>query len=106
MASFIQNHLPEDIQESLYPEGEENSLLELAGCVRASVKILPDEDQVLLNKIEFENVSQKELALEMGVNYTSLKSKVQRARQKLKPHLESCCKDGSVPCGVDLCACS
>ena len=96
----------EEIQENLYPEGEGNSLLELAGCVRAFIKKLPEKDQVLLNKIEFENVSQKELAEELGLNYTSLKSMVQRGRQKLKPHLESCCKDEDPPCEGDPCGCA
>jgi len=53
---------------------------------------LPESERQLLEQVELHGVSQKDLAMKTGIPYSSLKSKVQRARGKLKTLLEDCCR--------------
>lgn len=73
-------------------EYEENTLASLlAKCVRPLLENLSPEDSKLLRAIELDGVSQKDLAQKMDVDYSALKSKVQRARKKLKEEIIDCC---------------
>lgn len=61
-------------------------------CVSRYLKVLitklPANYRQAIELIEFENLSQLELADRLGISYTAAKSRVQRARQWLKTELE------------------
>lgn len=64
-------------------------------CIRPFIQKLPDQYREALMLSELEGLSQKELALRMGISYSGAKSRVQRGRQKLKQMILDCCALGS-----------
>ena len=64
----------------------------LEACLTRFIEMLPEKDRHLLIASELEGVKQKELAAQYHMPYSSLKSKVQRGRNKLKEMLTDCCK--------------
>lgn len=70
---------------------EESAIEELLPCIREMVERLPAEYRQALILTEYEGLSQKELAERLGISYSGAKSRVQRAREKLKKMLLDCC---------------
>lgn len=64
----------------------------LEACLTRFIEILPEQDKQLLIASELQGVKQKELAEQYQMPYSSLKSRVQRGRNKLKEMLTDCCK--------------
>lgn len=63
----------------------------LASLVKPFMKQLPEEYREALILTDIEGLSQKELAERLGISYSGAKSRVQRARKKLKEVFEECC---------------
>ncbi|QIA66184.1 RNA polymerase sigma factor SigZ [Vibrio astriarenae] len=79
--------------EDLWFEEQEISLTsELAQCVTPFIEGLPEQDARLLKAIEIEGLSQKEFAEREGIKYSTLKSRVQKSRQKLYGVFNKCCE--------------
>ena len=53
---------------------------------------LPADYQQIIRMSELEGMSQKEIAEELNLNYTTVRSKVQRGRAKLKAKISECCE--------------
>lgn len=81
--------LPEDLGEEL--EKDKNSNLEIAACLKVMIESLPEKYKQAIVLTEFENLPQKELSERMGLSISGAKSRVQRARGKLKEMLLGCC---------------
>ncbi len=64
---------------------------ELANCVAPFIQALPESSASLLGRVELDGVSQKELAEQQSVSYSTLKSRVQKSRTELKKLFEECC---------------
>lgn len=64
---------------------------ELAECIIPFINKLPDKYKEALTLTEFKNYSQIELAEHLGISYSGAKSRVQRAKLKLKEIFEECC---------------
>jgi RNA polymerase sigma-70 factor (ECF subfamily) len=65
---------------------------ELAPCVAAMVEQLPDLYREALWLTEYQGLSQKELSERLGISLSGAKSRVQRARAKIKEQLLACCQ--------------
>jgi RNA polymerase sigma-70 factor (ECF subfamily) len=52
------------------------------------IPTLPEMYRVPLEMTEIQNISQMEVAEKLGLNYTTAKARVQRARQMLREKLE------------------
>lgn len=76
--------LPEDLPD-------DDIVNELLPCVRAMVLMLPDQDRQALVLTEYQGLTQKELGERLGLSFSGAKSRVQRAREKLKQQLLACC---------------
>ena len=76
--------LPEDLPD-------EDVVSELFPSVRAMVMSLPAQDRQALILTEYQGLTQKELAERLGLSVSGAKSRVQRARNKLKQQLLDCC---------------
>lgn len=80
-------------------------------CLIPFIDRLPNIYREALNKTIYGDLSQKECAEELGITYTAFKSRVQRARQKLKSLFTQCCNIQSDKYGnivsstVDNCSC-
>lgn len=82
-----------ELGEVLSIEEEESGLKdELLYCLTSYLNDLDSESAELLRKVDFQNIPQKVLAKSMGLNYPSLRSRVQRARKKLHEKFISNCE--------------
>ena len=63
----------------------------LSSTVNNMLDALPPEHQKALRLTEYEGMTQKELAEELGISVSGAKSRVQRARTRLKALLLDCC---------------
>lgn len=61
-------------------------------CMSSFISQLPEKDKNILEAVTFGNINQKEYAQEMGLSYSATKSRVQRARSKLKDLFVACCE--------------
>jgi len=82
---LTENTIPETAHEP------DEVVQELSRCVTAYINMLPEDYRHLLTLSELESVPQKEIATRLGMNYTTVRSKVQRGRQKLKEIFTACC---------------
>lgn len=76
--------LPEELPD-------DDVVSELLPCVRTMVRNLPELDRQALVLTEYQGLTQKELAERLGLSFSGAKSRVQRAREKLRQQLLDCC---------------
>jgi len=76
---------------SLSASDEESALRDLAGCVRPLVQLLPPPYREALTLVEFDGVPQVEVASQLGISVSGMKSRVQRGRLMLRDGLIACC---------------
>lgn len=81
--------LPLDVAERM-PAKDVSSLV--ASWLEPLMEGLSPEDQEALRLTDLEGLPQKELAERLGISVTGAKSRVQRARERLKGLLEACCR--------------
>lgn len=74
-------------------EQEEQCLIEkeLSQCTKIFVNSLSEESASLLKAIDLEGQSQKVYASSHDLSYSTLKSRVQKARGELRERFEDCC---------------
>ncbi len=71
----------------------------LINCMEKYIKLLDKEDAELLNKTYLQQTTQKELAHELDIPYPTLRSKVQRARLRVRKMFEHDCQLEVSTCG-------
>jgi len=81
--------LTEDVFTEAHDEITVNN--EIAQCLKIMIQHLTEKYKQALILTEFQNLTQKELALQMGLSVSGAKSRVQRARTHLKEMLLNCC---------------
>jgi RNA polymerase sigma-70 factor, ECF subfamily len=84
----------EDVSElsNISDSDEDNAIYEAAeGCVRRFLNHIPKDQMEAIKAVYYEGRSQKELAEELDISYTALKSRVQRGRNKLEELIRDCC---------------
>lgn len=64
---------------------------EVASWLPALIETLPEADRDILRLVELEGVSQKEAAQRLGLSSSGARTRVQRARKRLRAALEDCC---------------
>lgn len=70
---------------------DDDIVTELLPSIRAMVRSLPEQDRQALILTEYQGLTQKELGERLGLSFSGAKSRVQRAREKLKQQLLECC---------------
>lgn len=92
---YRRQHATETLPESLPvlpdPDEADAAHLDLARSMRAMLNCLPDKYRQALLLTEFEGLSQAALAENLGLSLSGAKSRVQRAREKLREALLDCC---------------
>lgn len=79
--------------ESLWYESEDASEWEdLNKCLLPFLQQLPDEQAHLIRTLDLEGNSQKQMAQELDIPYSTLKSRLHSSRQTLKEVFDSCCQ--------------
>ncbi len=77
------------IEDDSEPENEGNAAL--IECIVSLLRLLPDGQRELLETIEVKGISQAEYARQNKLPLSTVKSKVQRSRQKIKELVKSNC---------------
>jgi RNA polymerase sigma-70 factor (ECF subfamily) len=73
-------------------EDERTALRELADCTRPMLERLAPAYRQALMLTEIDGRSQTDVAREMGLSVSGMKSRVQRGRRQLRAALERCCR--------------
>lgn len=82
------NRMPDTAEE---PHAENLNSIISRSCVKPFIEKLPEKYREAVLASEIENMSQKELAEQLGISYSGAKSRVQRGREKLKDLFQQCC---------------
>jgi RNA polymerase sigma-70 factor, ECF subfamily len=77
---------------ALFTQEQEGRKAHLVRCVHAFAESLPDHYRTALELVDFEGVSQVELAKRFGLTVSAAKSRVQRARARLRALIDACCE--------------
>ncbi|HKZ67246.1 MAG TPA: RNA polymerase sigma factor SigZ [Chitinophagaceae bacterium] len=83
--------LEEDIAENFTSEEYNDTTKGLDCCLIDFVNQLPDEYRDIIIDVEMKGIKQKDLAEKYNLAYPSIRSRVQRGREKLKQILLNCC---------------
>ena len=91
-ASKRQTAVNEEISDDI-PEPEEDSdpTKGLDQCMSSMIRLLPADYRDIIIESEINGVKQKDLADKYGIAYPSIRSKVQRGRERLKQLFYNCC---------------
>lgn len=81
----------EEELKAKFPEEDVQNELGCVHCLKPFIDQLHEKDKHVIKKTALEQMSQKEYAETYGLSYTATKSRVQRARRKLKELFVSCC---------------
>lgn len=84
-------HSSESIEDFHQETENDFKTSQLAECIVPFINKLPDKYKEALTLTEFKNYSQIELAKHLGISYSGAKSRVQRAKVKLRELFEECC---------------
>lgn len=79
--------LSEDIEHENDPDATKG----LESCLESFIEKLPEEYRAIIIDSELKNIRQKELALKYNMAYPSLRSRVQRGRERLRKMFVNCC---------------
>ena len=77
--------------ELWYGEVDSDTQQALAQCIEPFLELLPEDSAKLLVTIDIQGQSQKEYANKERISYSTLKSRVQKARGQLRKRFEDCC---------------
>ena len=67
------------------------SASELARCLRPLIDALPAHDAEAIRLVEIDGLSQTAASRRLGISVSGMKSRVQRARARLRREVEACC---------------
>ena len=97
--------IPEQLGQTVI---EKQPVANLSTCLPYALTSLNDEDKAIIQSCDLEGMSQKDYADANGLSLTGAKSRIQRARKRLKQALQVECniifdKEGNVCCfGSDI----
>jgi RNA polymerase sigma-70 factor (ECF subfamily) len=84
----VSSEIPDDIAEETASEDVES---EVATWLKPMMEDLPEKYREALQLTDIQGLTQKELAERLNISLSGAKSRVQRAREKLKDVLLECC---------------
>lgn len=90
-ASKKSTPLDERAAEYLVEDAMPNSTKGLEHCLHSMIDLLPEEYKSIIIDSELNEVKQKDLAAKYSMPYPSMRSRVQRGRERLKQLLYNCC---------------
>ncbi|MEX0300035.1 MAG: RNA polymerase sigma factor SigZ [Kordiimonas sp.] len=79
---------PEDLW---YGDNKEETQHVLSKCVEPFIRALPEDSSALLLAVDIQGKAQKQYAADIGISYSTLKSRVQKARRQLHAVFDDCC---------------
>jgi RNA polymerase sigma-70 factor (ECF subfamily) len=80
-----------DVPATDAKDARERTVDDLASCLEPMLRSLGSSDAELLRRIDLDGESQTQLAASLAVPLSTLKSRIQRARTKLRTAFDTCC---------------
>lgn len=80
-----------DPDDLWYRQDDQELTQSLERCVEPFLQALSPKDAELLSAIDLEGIAQKAYAEQHGIPYSTLKSRVSKARANLRDLFETCC---------------
>ena len=91
-ASNRRTAIPEEIDENIIDVGDPDPTKGLDQCMNTMIALLPEEYREIIIESEIKGIKQKDLADKYGIAYPSMRSRVQRGRERLKQLFYNCCQ--------------
>jgi RNA polymerase sigma-70 factor, ECF subfamily len=98
VAEYYRQHQPSvdldsfgDVAEIDETDPADRTIGNLSDCLDPMLRMLPGADADLLRRIDLQGEAQTGLAASLGVPLSTVKSRVQRARTKLRSAFDACC---------------
>ena len=98
VAEYYRQHRPAidletfgDLPETDAADPADRTIGDLSDCLNPMLRMLSESDADVLRRIDLEGETQTTLAASLGVPLSTLKSRVQRARTKLRAAFDACC---------------
>ncbi|HVK15165.1 MAG TPA: sigma-70 family RNA polymerase sigma factor [Gemmataceae bacterium] len=83
--------LPAEVAAPGFGPDDRTAAADLARCLDPMMAGLRDEERDILARVDMAGESQAAIARELGVSVSAVKSRVQRARARLRATLDACC---------------
>ncbi len=80
-----------EIDENILEVNDPDQTKGLDQCINSMIALLPDEYRDIIIESEIKGVKQKDLADKYAIAYPSMRSRVQRGRERLKQLFYNCC---------------
>jgi RNA polymerase sigma-70 factor, ECF subfamily len=80
-----------DIPEAGAADPADRTIGDLSDCLEPMLRTLSESDADVLRRIDLQGEAQTGLAASLGVPLSTVKSRVQRARAKLRSAFDACC---------------
>lgn len=80
-----------DLAEITNLDPADSTIANLSDCLDPMLRMLSESDADVLRRIDLKGEAQTTLAAALGVPLSTLKSRVQRARTKLRAAFDACC---------------
>jgi RNA polymerase sigma-70 factor (ECF subfamily) len=81
----------DDVDLDIPAAENQDSTQGLDQCINRMIALLPDEYRDIIIDSEIKGIKQKDLADHYGLAYPSIRSRVQRGRERLKQLFYNCC---------------
>lgn len=91
-ANHNESTMPQDILEEMRAEETTSTIVALDKCVKGFIGALPEDYRKIILDSEIKGIRQKDLAEKYGLAYSSVRSRVQRGRSRLKDMFLKCCE--------------
>ncbi|HEY0140920.1 MAG TPA: sigma-70 family RNA polymerase sigma factor [Thermoanaerobaculia bacterium] len=98
VAEYYRQHRPAidlesfgDVPEMDDGDPADRTIGDLSDCLEPMLRMLPESDADVLRRVDLQGEAQTTLASSLGVPLSTLKSRVQRARTKLRTAFDTCC---------------
>jgi RNA polymerase sigma-70 factor (ECF subfamily) len=79
------------LDENVFETDDPDNTKGLDQCVGSMINLLPEEYRDIITDSEIRGIKQKDLADKYGMAHSSMRSKVQRGRERLKQLFYNCC---------------
>ena len=83
--------VPEEIDENILESDDPDPTKGLDQCMNSMISLLPEEYRDIIIDSEIKRIKQKDLADKYEMAYPSMRSRVQRGRERLKQLFYNCC---------------
>lgn len=98
VAEYYRQHRPTvdldtfgDVPENAGADPADRTIGDLSDCLDPMLRMLSDADAEVLRRVDLQGTAQTDVAASLGVPLSTLKSRVQRARAKLRSAFDVCC---------------